>query len=489
MWHVQTPERSAPRVRTAPRGVPHGIKARWYLPAALFIDVAGTGFPVAVLFTTHFQPWPVPSAVATAGAWVAVRTARSRYTKRSLGESRGALPVLHDWLILVGVLAVVRAAGDLRHSQLICLAALLPALVATLFCRKFTYRHLARARRRAHGVTRVLLLGEPAAADDVAGYLAARTDHPYVVVGAVAVGAGELSSGIRVAARLGEQMPEAHGIDLMPVLGAALELEADVALVAPGRGLSGERLRRISWGLHDAGLELAISPGLLEVAVKRVETVSAAGMALLRIVPPVRRGMQPVLKAVMDRGGAILGLIVLSPLLLLVAAAVRGTSAGPVFYRSERIGQGGVPFLMWKFRSMHVNADARKAELAEQNENDGAMFKMRRDPRVTRVGRILRRTSLDELPQLINVAYGEMSLVGPRPPLADEVALYSDVERRRLNVRPGMTGLWQISGRSDLSWDETVALDLSYVDNWSFTSDVDVMARTLRAVVDGRGAY
>jgi lipopolysaccharide/colanic/teichoic acid biosynthesis glycosyltransferase len=138
---------------------------------------------------------------------------------------------------------------------------------------------------------------------------------------------------------------------------------------------------------------------------------------------------------------------------------------------------------------MRVGADRQKAALAHENENDGLMFKMRRDPRVTRVGRWLRRASLDELPQLVNVLKGDMSLVGPRPPLAEEVAHYTSVEWRRLTVRPGMTGLWQISGRSELSWDETVQLDLSYVDNWSFTSDVDVVARTFRAVVDGRGAY
>ncbi len=163
-----------------------------------------------------------------------------------------------------------------------------------------------------------------------------------------------------------------------------------------------------------------------------------------------------------------------------------------MFYLHERIGRDGrPPFVMWKFRTMRVGADRLKTQLAEDNEHDGLMFKMRRDPRVTRVGHWLRRTSLDELPpQLVNVLKGDMSLVGPRPPLADEVAHYTPVEWRRLAVRPGgMTGLWQISGRSDLSWDETVRLDLAYVDNWSFTSDLDVMARTFRAVLDGRGAY
>ncbi|WP_328535638.1 sugar transferase [Streptomyces sp. NBC_00344] len=471
--------------------VQHGmhLKARWYLPTALLVDVTGTALPVALFFRSAGQPYALRSAAVAAAAWLGVQTFRHRYAGRLMGESRGALPVLHDWLILLGVLAVVRAAADLRHGPLLCLAALLPSLLLTLVCRKLTYRHLASARRKAQVVSRVLVVGEPSAADDVAEHLAGRTDHPYVVVGIIAIGGGEITSGSRLAGRIDFHPPADTGADTGPLLAAALELQAHVVLVAPGATMSGERLRRLSWALHDAGVELALAPGLVEISVKRLEPTSAAGMALLRIVPPVRRGVQPLLKSVMDRAGAALGIVVLSPVFLVIALAVGLGSAGPVFYRQERIGQSGTPFVMWKFRTMYLNADARKAELAAVNEIDGPMFKMRRDPRVTRVGRLLRRASLDEFPQLINVLRGDMSLVGPRPPLPEEVALYNEVEARRLAVRPGMTGLWQISGRSDLSWDETIQLDLQYVDNWSFTSDVDVMARTLRAVVDGRGAY
>jgi len=232
-----------------------------------------------------------------------------------------------------------------------------------------------------------------------------------------------------------------------------------------------------------------VLPGLVHVAVRRVQLDAPAGLAMLHIAPPSRRGVQPVLKSVLDRTGAALGLLLLSPVFGLVAAAVRLTSQGPAFHRQIRYGQGCVPFTMWKFRTMVVDAEERKNELNGANENDGLMFKMRRDPRVTRIGRVLRRLSLDELPQLLNVLRGEMSMVGPRPPLPDEVARYDEVEVRRLAVKPGITGLWQVSGRSDLSWDETLAIDLRYVDNWSLSGDVDVMARTLRAVVDGRGAY
>ncbi|MEU9233454.1 sugar transferase [Streptomyces subrutilus] len=491
MRHVHFP---AQRVASAVHGSSVsarrlGDKARWYLPAAVSADFLGAAVPVGLVFSAAQQVRPVSCALVAAVAWTGVQALRRRYAGRALGESRGVLPVVHDWLILIGVLAVVRVVTDEATPRLSALGALLPALLVTVACHKLTYRHLSAARREAQAVSRVLVVGEPDAAEDVIAHLAARTDHPYVVVGVVPVGAGALTSGVPVAARLDAGMsPALHG-DSSAVLGAVRSHNADLVLVAPGARIAGERLRRVAWALHDAGLELAVFPGLVEVSVKRLETLSAGGLAVLRVAPPVSRGVQTVLKSALDRVGAAVGLLLLSPFFLGIVLAIRFGSRGPAFYRQRRIGRDGVPFVMWKFRTMVLDADARKAELAGHNENDGLMFKMRRDPRVTRVGRLLRRTSMDELPQLINVLTGDMSLVGPRPPLPEEVAKYDEVELRRLTVRPGMTGLWQISGRSDLSWDETIQLDLQYVDNWSFTSDVDVMGRTLRAVVDGRGAY
>ncbi|WP_406049532.1 sugar transferase [Streptomyces virginiae] len=466
-----------------------GDKARWYRPAAIAADLLGAAIPVGLVFDAAQQVRPVYCALAAAVAWTGVQALRRRYATRTLGESRGVLPVVHDWLILIGVLAVARVVTEEATPRLSALGALLPALLITIAVHKLTYRHLSAARREAQAVSRVLVVGEPDAAEDVIAHLAARTDHPYVVVGVVPVGAGPLASGVPVAARLDGTAPEAPNGDSAAVLGAVASHHADLVLVAPGVRITGERLRRIAWALHDAGLELAVFPGLVEVSVKRLETLSAGGLAVLRVAPPVSRGVQTLLKSALDRVGAAAGLLLLSPVLLGIVLAIRLGSRGPAFYRQRRIGRDGVPFVMWKFRTMVVDADALKAELSGANENDGLMFKMRRDPRVTRVGRLLRRTSLDELPQLVNVLIGNMSLVGPRPPLPEEVAKYDEVELRRLTVRPGMTGLWQISGRSDLSWDETIQLDLQYVDNWSFTSDVDVMGRTLRAVVDGRGAY
>ncbi|WP_329198427.1 MULTISPECIES: sugar transferase [unclassified Streptomyces] len=463
-------------------------KARWYLPAAVTADFLGAAVPVGLVFDAAQQARPVYCAVGAALAWTAVQALRRRYATRTLGESRGVLPVVHDWLILIGVLAVARVVTGESTPRLAALGALLPALLVTVACHKLTYRHLFAARREAQAVSRVLVVGEPEAAEGVIAHLASRTDHPYVVVGVVPVGEGRLDSGVPVAARL-DAAPYGPNEDATAVLGAVRSHHADLVLVAPGVRIAGDRLRRVAWALHDAGLELAVFPGLVEISVKRLETLSAGGLAVLRIAPPVRRGVQPLLKSALDRAGAAVGLLLLSPLFLALVLAIRFGSRGPAFYSQRRIGRDGVPFVMWKFRTMVVDADRLKPELAGANENDGLMFKMRRDPRVTRVGRLLRRTSMDELPQLFNVLTGSMSLVGPRPPLPEEVARYDETELRRLSVRPGMTGLWQISGRSDLSWDETIQLDLQYVDNWSFTSDVDVMGRTLRAVVDGRGAY
>lgn len=465
-----------------------GDKARWYLPWAVTADFLGAAVPVGLVFDAARQSRPVYCAVGAALAWTAVQALRRRYATRTLGESRGVLPVVHDWLILIGVLAVARVVTGESTPRLAALGALLPALLVTVACHKLTYRHLSAARREAQAVSRVLVVGEPEAAEGVIAHLASRTDHPYVVVGVVPVGAGQLGSGVPVATRLGAT-PQGPNTDATAVLGAVRSHQADLVLVAPGVRIAGERLRRVAWALHDAGLELAVFPGLVEISVKRLETLSAGGLVVLRIAPPVGRGVQTLLKSALDRAGAVVGLLLLSPLFLALVLAIRFGSPGPAFYSQRRIGRDGVPFVMWKFRTMVVDADRLKSGLEGANENDGLMFKMRRDPRVTRVGRLLRRTSLDELPQLYNVLTGSMSLVGPRPPLPDEVARYDEVELRRLSVRPGMTGLWQISGRSDLSWDETIQLDLQYVDNWSFTSDVDVMGRTLRAVVDGRGAY
>jgi exopolysaccharide biosynthesis polyprenyl glycosylphosphotransferase len=452
-------------------------------------DALGLGVPVLVVFGVTSQPQPVPAALTATAVWLGVRACHRRYAPQALGESRGVLPVLRDWLTLLGLLAVARVALGESSEPVLALFALSFAPLTTVVCRKGTHRHLTALRREAQSVHRVLVIGEPGAADDVVEHLAARTDHAYVVIGVVPVGDAPLTSGLPVLTRLGSAPPATPDEDWMPVLASAEQLGAELVLVAPGPRFSGERLRRLSWALHDAGLPLAVSPGLTDVALRRIRAATVAGLSLLHIAPPTRHGLHLVAKATLDRAGAALGLLLLAPLYGLVALAVRLGSPGPVLHRQTRVGQHGRTFTMWKFRTMVADAERLRPELTAANEQDGPLFKMRRDPRVTRTGRWLRRSSLDELPQLVNVLRGEMSLVGPRPPLPDEVAQYDDVALRRLTVKPGLTGLWQVSGRSELSWDESVALDLGYADNWSLGGDLDVIARTFRAVVDGRGAY
>ena len=283
----------------------------------------------------------------------------------------------------------------------------------------------------------------------------------------------------------------------VPVLGSlkdvasvAALVEADAVAAAACPEMYGPGLRRLAWHLEGTNLELMIAPGLAEVAGPRIHMRPAAGLSMLVVEQPQLSGVGRVTKAVVDRLLAAGALVVLAPFLLLVALAVRVNSAGPALFRQTRVGKDGKEFTLLKFRSMVDGADRHVESLADRNQNaDGLLFKIKCDPRVTRVGSFLRKYSLDELPQLINVARGDMSLVGPRPPLPREVARYEDHVHRRLMVKPGLTGLWQVSGRSDLTWDESVRLDLRYVENWSLALDVMIMWKTVFAVVRGSGAY
>lgn len=464
-------------------------KPAWYAPAAVLGDAVAAGAPVWAAFAPADGRNAEAYAIVAALAWLLVRAARDRYARRRLGERDNVGPALQDWPVLVGLLAVVRAATGEESPFLLALAALVPCAPASAAVHTLIHRHLLVRRRTGQAVRRALVIGEAVAVDGLVSHLARRTDHELVVVGVCPIGDEDPHDLAPVAARLDRQTPPRMSADSAPVLEAARRLDVDVVVVVPGPHLSGVRLRRLSWALHGAQCPLVVVPGLTDVAGRRVGVSSVAGLTLLNVAPPVRRGLRALLKAVTDRLGAALLIALLSPLFAAVALAVRLDSPGPVVHRQTRVGRDRVPFTMAKFRTMVADAERLRPQMAGTNENDGRMFKMRRDPRVTRVGRVLRRYSLDELPQLFNVLRGDMSLVGPRPPLPDEVAGYDEVELRRLAVKPGLTGLWQVSGRSDLSWDETVALDLRYVDNWSLSLDAGVLVRTVRAVLAGTGAY
>ncbi|WP_454295716.1 sugar transferase [Salana multivorans] len=268
---------------------------------------------------------------------------------------------------------------------------------------------------------------------------------------------------------------------------------ADVHCIAIAGDLPGgrETLRRLSWQLEGANVDLVIVSRLTDVAGPRIHLRRVEGLPLMYVSLPQFSGLAHVVKRAMDIAISLLVLILAAPIYLAIAVAIKLDDGGPVFFRQERVGAGGRLFRIWKFRTMVPDASTRVAELAATGANEGAgvLFKMKKDPRVTRVGQLLRKMSLDELPQFLNVLGGSMSAVGPRPPLPSEVAQYSSDVTRRLLLRPGITGLWQVSGRSNLSWEDSVRLDLSYVENWSITRDLTIMVRTVVAVLRRDGAY
>lgn len=285
-------------------------------------------------------------------------------------------------------------------------------------------------------------------------------------------------------------------IDGVPIVGspddalhAVDSLSADVVAVAADPDLTGPALRRLGWALAERNVELVVDPGIVEVAGPRLTMRPAAGMSILHVERPADGLARLSAKRFMDILLAVPITIAALPLMIVIALAIKLTSPGPVFFRQERVGEHGRPFRMIKFRSMVVDAEQRLKTLDRAGQVNAVLFKQQDDPRVTSIGRIIRKYSLDELPQLFNVLLGQMSLVGPRPSLAREVAVYESDAVQRLRVQPGMTGLWQTSGRSDLTWEQSLRLDLWYVDNWSPVLDLQILVRTVRTVLGGSGAY
>jgi exopolysaccharide biosynthesis polyprenyl glycosylphosphotransferase len=297
---------------------------------------------------------------------------------------------------------------------------------------------------------------------------------------------------------IGACLPALHlpvrATDDLPVLGSLADVPeltrahgVDTVAVAASSAVPSEAVRRIAWGLEGSGVDVVVAPSVADVAGPRISVRPVSGLPLLHVDQPEFASGKRVAKSVLDRIVASGLLVALLPVLLPAALGIRLTSKGPALFRQTRIGRDGREFTVLKFRTMYQDAERRLAELTGRNESDGLLFKIRDDPRITPFGRFLRRTSLDELPQLLNVVRGDMSLVGPRPLPVKDTDFTGDV-RRRLLVRPGMTGLWQVNGRSRLSWEDAVRLDLYYVENWSISLDLAILLRTAAAVVRGTGA-
>lgn len=423
-------------------------------------------------------PW---GAIALVPGWPGLLAVTGAHSQRVFGTGSDEYRrVCRAGLLLLAAAGFVSYAMQLQLSRSLVVLGL-PALTIVTALGRYVARVMLRRQRAVGRCTkRVLVVGRGGAVLDLVRQLQRQDFAGFRVVGACVTPADRHHV---------EQMTGVPVGGLDDVLALADSLGVETIAVTSASETAAEYLRRLSWRLEGTGIELLVAPGLMEVAGPRLHIRPFEGLPLLSVEQPSFEGWRRLVKACVDRTVAGLALLLLAPVLVFIATAVRVGSPGPVLYRQQRIGLNGRPFTMLKFRSMVVDAESRLEELRENNLSDGLLFKLRVDPRVTPVGRFLRRLSLDELPQLLNVLGGSMSLVGPRPPLPTEVARYDAAVSRRLLVKPGLTGLWQISGRSDLSWDESVRLDLRYVENWSLAVDLLILWKTGRAVLSRSGAY
>ncbi len=463
---------------------------------------------------------PAPAlTVALVPAWLLALGARGTYKRHQVGAGTAELSRVFDASVRIGlVVTAVAYLGRVESARGTVLVTL-PVGTAVLLAVRLTMRSVlgrgGRDGRFGYGGRRVLAVGT---VGDIL-HLIDRAGHSpgtgFRVTGACVPQYAEADRrqpggrrGSRTRASYEQQAGDrradsdrrAEVAELLaagvPVLGSprevltALDTTAADTVVVTGQGvLSRHALRRLAWQLEGTAVELYVASALSDVAVPRITLQALGGMSLLHVHAPVLGGPRLLLKSVLDRLLAVLLLLVVGPVLLVLAVLVRFDSPGPALYRQERIGLAGRTFSCLKLRTMRLGADRERVDPQGQEQTNEVLFKLRADPRVTGVGRVLRRYSLDELPQLLNVLGGSMSMVGPRPPLPTEVATYGNDVHRRLFVKPGMTGLWQVSGRSDLTWAESVRLDLYYVENWSPTLDLSLIARTVTAVLRGRGAY
>ncbi|MET9272932.1 sugar transferase [Kribbella sp. NPDC003557] len=473
--------------------VPHEVPAivplpsrstepRWvgvYRWAAVGGDLLAAMLGVSIALLTRFgyhvgSSYLIVSSVLPL-AWVAAVSLSKGYDPRFYGagpdEFRSLLRAGVGLTAAVAMTSYVTKAEIARGFVVLAIPVM---VIAALLLRYALRKDLHRHRVRGRCMHRVLVVGRSGPAATLCEHLESRPTDGFRVV---------------ATCRPRGESGEVEALDEPDILAAADRHAVEVVAIATDPELAGQSLRRLSWALEQRGIELIVSPGIIEVAGPRISVRPVAGLSLLHLERPSVSGGPHLMKAVFDRIVALGIVVVLAPVLAGLALAVKLSSRGPVLFRQQRVGRAGVEFTMLKFRSMYVDAEARLSDLYALSDGNGVIFKMRNDPRMTPLGRWIRRFSLDELPQLFNVLRGDMSLVGPRPPLAEEVALYAADDSRRMLVKPGMTGLWQVSGRSDLSWDESVRLDLRYVDNWSMTLDLLILWKTVRAVFYGAGAY
>lgn len=341
---------------------------------------------------------------------------------------------------------------------------------------------LLSQRRQGKYMSRTLIVGPKTDVLEIARRIDGTPGATYTIVGAVLDGNDDTA--ITIGSRA---VPVICGPENVAV--AVRTIAADTVIVAGQYSGDQNYVRKLSWSLEDTSAEMVLASGLTDIAGPRIHMRPVEGFPLMHVELPSFEGPKHLIKRSFDVAVSSVALLLLSPILLALATIITADDSGPILFRQERVGKDGRTFKMLKFRSMVPTAENDLAALMDKNEGAGLLFKLKNDPRVTRAGRVLRKHSLDELPQLWNILVGDMSIVGPRPPLPREVSSYEEHVNRRLYIKPGLTGLWQISGRSDLSWEESVRLDLYYVENWSFAGDLVIMLRTGRVLLNRSGAY
>ncbi len=477
-------------------------RARWERRVSrriLVSDVFMVGFAVATAHVCRYYVIPVPQTILDQvhpGIWeasltvfvgwtIALAVFRTRDPK-TLDSSAGQYQaVARSTFTLFAWVAIIALLFKWEISRGFMALSFTLGLSLLFVERRVWRTWVLRQRRKGRYLAKVLVVGGVRSARAMTLRFSADTGTGFRVVG------------VWVPDRVAAPDERFHVNDAtVPVmgtesdLGQALEVDSvDTVVVTDTEHLGHDGMRELAWALEDRDVNLLVAPNVVDVAGPRVHLEAHGNMPLIYLSGPSYSRARTLRRAMFDRTFAFLVLLSASPVLLLAMLAIRVTGRGPIFYRSERIGTHGVPFQMLKLRTMVNGADQMLEELEHHNDGAGPLFKVRADPRVTRVGRLLRRYSIDELPQFMNVLRGDMSVVGPRPPLRAEVDAYSDHMRRRLLVKQGVTGLWQVSGRSDLSWEDSIRLDLDYVENWTMLRDIQIIVRTARAVLASHGAY
>jgi exopolysaccharide biosynthesis polyprenyl glycosylphosphotransferase len=482
-------------VRPGQQGV-YRAEVRWerrYVELLVLLDAAAAAIAALVAFVIRFgeihQTWPnLALTILLPPAWVLTMSLNRAYENRFVGSgSEEFRRVLNAAIRITAVVAVVSYASKAEIARSFVVIAFPLATVLSLVARSVGRGVLLRLRRNGRCQHRVLVVGSAVSVTDLIGFADRDPSAGWQIVGACLTGParrpGERSD------RVGDALLGTRVVGGADDLVSAIRTtRASTVAICPD--FDGVSLRQTMWDLEGSDVHVLVGSALTDVTGPRISIKPVAGLPLLHVEEPELAGSRRVLKAAVDRVVALTAVIFAMPLLLVIAVGVRLTSRGPALFTQVRVGRRGQPFRIYKFRSMFADAESRLDALQSMNErSEGLLFKIREDPRVTPLGRFLRRWSLDELPQLLNVLNGTMSLVGPRPPLPSEVAAYEDHVHRRLLVKPGLTGLWQVSGRSTLEWDESVRLDLGYVENWSLALDFVILWRTLAAVLRRQGAY